>query len=205
VADGPLIRIEDERPPPNISDLDILASRTLADPPLTIPENLPAHTVKCTQPRFTESSIYPYLETNVDHSTMSFTQEAISTNISDWSRAMYGPSTPFRPWQVIREYVQNLVNGYRDLVAYNTTVERAVKTANNEWKLTLRKEGEKMDYWWEESFDAVVVASGRYSVPYVPRIDGLAQFAAQRPGSVIHSKHFRGRDAFRGAVSLVTP
>jgi cation diffusion facilitator CzcD-associated flavoprotein CzcO len=51
-----------------------------------------------------------------------------------------------------------------------------------------------------ETFDAVVVASGHYWVPYVPDIEGLDQFEKTRPGSVVHSKHFRGRDLFHGKV-----
>ena len=53
---------------------------------------------------------------------------------------------------------------------------------------------------WEERFDAIVVASGHYSVPYIPRIDGLEAFERAQPGSVKHSKMFRGRNEFRGKV-----
>jgi cation diffusion facilitator CzcD-associated flavoprotein CzcO len=156
-------------------------------------------------PRFTESSIYPYLETNVDLTTMQFSQEPIGGDPSEWSVAMHGSDTPFRPWTVMRDYVQNLVrrNGYEQWVEYGTTVERADKVGQ-EWKLILRKEIDAdTDHWWEEYFDAVVVASGHFSVPYVPHVDGLDEFQRQAPGSVIHSKQFRGREAYHGKVSIV--
>ncbi|KAH9883297.1 hypothetical protein F4778DRAFT_694406 [Xylariomycetidae sp. FL2044] len=195
--------IGDSKPPPPISDLDALASRT-ADVPLPLPAHLPAQTPKVARPRFTESSVYPYLETNVDYFAMEFTQEKIGTEISEWSRAVHGANSPFRHWGLIRRYIEDMINrrGYGDLVSYNTTVERAEKVGE-EWKLTLRKEGEKWDYWWEERFDSVVVASGHYWVPYVPRIEGLSEFEAGRVGSVIHSKHFRGREAYRNKRVVV--
>ncbi|KAI9167795.1 Thiol-specific monooxygenase [Paramyrothecium foliicola] len=195
--------IGDSTPPPTVVNFEALADRT-ADLPLLIPERLPALLPKSEQPRFTESSIYPYLETNVDHSTMSFTQEPIPEELSERTIALHGTSSPFRHWHVIRRYIQSMVErkGYGDLVSYSTTVERAQKVGD-EWKLTLRKEGKDQDYWWEESFDAVVVASGHYSVPYIPKIEGLDAFEKSRPGSVLHSKHFRGRDQFKGKRVVV--
>ncbi|OBR03378.1 Thiol-specific monooxygenase [Colletotrichum higginsianum IMI 349063] len=80
------------------------------------------------------------------------------------------------------------------------------KEAEEEWKLTLRQSdpASSTDSWWEERFDALVVASGHYSVPYIPPTPGLAAFAASRPpGSVIHSKHYRGRAAYLGRTVVV--
>ena len=168
---------------------------------LPIPERLPAQTPPSDQPRFEESSVYPYLETNVHDLPMQFSQEPIPDERTASSIATHGPKTPFRHWHVMRRYVKGLLdrNGYGDLVSYNTTVEK-VEKLGNEWKVTLRKQGARSDYWWAESFDAVVVASGHYWVPYIPAIEGLEAFEKLRPGSVLHSKHFRGRDDFRGTV-----
>lgn len=68
--------------------------------------------------------------------------------------------------------------------------------------MTLRKSGSsgQFDYWWTETFDAIIVASGHYTVPYVPHIKGLAEFAQTYPGSVEHTKGFRGVDRYRGKV-----
>lgn len=133
---------------------------------------------------------------------MCFSKEPIPSATSERSTALYGPTTPFRHWQVLREYITGLVrrNGYEDFVSYSTAVEKAEKVGR-EWRLTLRKEGKEKDYWWTETFDALLVASGHYSVPWIPAIDGLEQFEKSRPGSVIHSKHFRGRDLYKNKVS----
>ncbi|KAK7541025.1 uncharacterized protein J3D65DRAFT_263275 [Phyllosticta citribraziliensis] len=200
------------KPPPILqpTEIPLLGSRT-ADPPLpTIPSHLPAQTPKSSTPRYSESTVYPYLETNVDFVPMEFTQEPFPNQLSEWAKNVYGEDAPWRHWTLVLEYVRSLVerNGYQDLVSYNTTVERAEKVdigggRGEEWKLTLRKDGEKTDYWWEERFDAVVVASGHYSVPYIPFAPGLSELANAWPGSVIHSKHFRGRDAYKGKKVVV--
>lgn len=199
--------IGDTTPPPHLSNLSALARRA-ADPPLPIPGHLPAQTPASPQPRFAESSIYPYLETNVNDVAMSFTGgglESIPDRRSEWSVSMHGPETPFRHWQVLREYVTALWtrHGYGDLVSYGTTVERAEKVGG-EWVVTLRREGDDgLDRWWSETFDAVVVASGHFNVPWIPAVEGLDEFERARPGSVLHSKMFRGRDDYRGKRVVV--
>ncbi|KAF2824102.1 FAD/NAD(P)-binding domain-containing protein [Ophiobolus disseminans] len=194
--------IEDQAPPPNFDPLALseLASRS-GDLPVSIPTQLPAKTAKLSQPRYAESSVYPYLETNVVSTAMSFSQEPIPQGASQLSIAKHGEDTPFRHHSTIRKYVESLVNrsGYEKLVSYDTTVELAEKV-NNEWRLVLRKDGDVRggDEWWEERFDALIVAGGHYNVPYIPHVEGLVDFERTRPGSVKHSKMFRGRDAYRG-------
>ena len=201
-------RIGDTTPPPRLTNLPALATRT-GDPPLPVPEHLPARTPASRQPRFAESSIYPYLETNVDAVPMEFTgggPESIPDERSEWSISRHGPDTPFRPWQVLRRYVAALFerDGYGSLVSYGTTVENAVKEGG-EWVLTLRRAEDDggLDRWWEERYDAVVVASGHFNVPFVPAVEGLDEFERARPGSVLHSKLYRGRDDFRDKVSFL--
>ena len=142
---------------------------------------------------------------------MSFSQEEIPTVRSQWSIERHGADTPFRHHSVIQKYIEDLFNrkGYQDLVQYNTTVERAIKDpSTHKWVLTFRRtevlDGAKSDYWWSEEYDAVVVASGHYAVPFIPVIPGLKEFAARYPGSVEHTKHYRGPEKYRGKVNEVS-
>jgi cation diffusion facilitator CzcD-associated flavoprotein CzcO len=137
---------------------------------------------------------------------MQYSQEPIPEVQSRASIANHGPDTPFRHHTVIQRYIESLLKrkGYNRLVEYSTTVENAEKRARDgKWVLTLRKQapGLEKDYWWQEEFDALVVATGHYSVPYVPVIKGLKEFAAEVPGSVVHTKGFREPDTYRGKVS----
>ncbi|RYP36317.1 hypothetical protein DL767_003470 [Monosporascus sp. MG133] len=195
--------IEDQAPP--------LAS--LRDPGWAIPRRRQASPdsagtagadPEAPQPRYTESPIYPYLETNVDFLPMQFSQELISADKTDLSISLYGAAIPFRHDSVMQRYAQELVNqnGYQDFAEYNTAVER-VEGVGGEWKAMFRKGDEHSDYWWVEWFEAVVVASGHYWLPYVPHIDGFEEFERDPPGSVIYSKQHRGSDAFKGKVVVV--
>ncbi|KAJ5372486.1 hypothetical protein N7517_004492 [Penicillium concentricum] len=201
-AGGCWVSRDDE--PPQQFDFDGLAART-ADAPLKIPEHLPCRTPVVSQDRFMDSPVYPTLETNVNAGAMSFSQEEIPEVRSQWSIERHGADTPFRHHSVIRKYIEDLFNrnGYQDLVQYNTTVERAIKDPSTQkWVLTFRRtevvDGAKSDYWWSEEYDAVVVASGHYAVPFIPVIPGLKEFAARYPGSVQHTKHYRGPEKYQG-------
>lgn len=195
-------RLFDQNPHPPLKDVTALADRSTVDSTSHLPDKFPAQTPRQNTARYEETSVYPYLETNVDASVMEFSQEPIPVERSATSIARHGTDTPFRPYQTIQRYVQCLVDrkGYGDLVSYNTTVELATKVGD-EWEVVLRQLGGKTDYWWKERFDAVVVANGHYFVPYIPQIKGLDDFEKRKPGSVIHTKAYRGRDAFRGKVS----
>lgn len=196
-------RYGDKNPPVPLTNLAALATRT-ADQPLELPVQVPGRVKKNGQPRWTDSSIYPYLETNVDVVTMEYTQEPISGELSARTIELHGENSPFRHWTIMRDYVTSLFQrkGYEDLVSYNTHVER-VEKVGDEWKVTLRKEEGDEDYWWVEHFDAVIVASGHFNVPYVPAVRGLEELERQHPGSVLHSKMYRGREAYQGKRVVV--
>ncbi|KAK9364583.1 hypothetical protein V1509DRAFT_572700 [Lipomyces kononenkoae] len=190
-----------------IWDFEKLASRS-ADAPLNIPDRLPGYAPTSSQHRFIDSPVYPTLETNVDDTVMAYSQEPIPAIRSEWSITRHGHDTPFRHHSVIRQYIEDLLNrnGYQNLVQYSTTVEKAAKdSASDKWVLTLRKCGsaDGLDYWWTETFDAVVIASGHYAVPYIPEITGLRQFAAAYLGSVEHTKQYRDPEKYRGKRVIV--
>jgi cation diffusion facilitator CzcD-associated flavoprotein CzcO len=200
-------RLYDEEEPAPLRDFDALAART-ADQPAAAPGELPGYFRRSEQHRFDDTPVYPALEANIDADIMRFSQEPIPEARSVASIRLHGPDTPFRHHTVIQKYIQSLVTrkGYNRLVEYNTTVENAEKRSEegaSKWVLTLRKQtpGLEKDYWWQEEFDAVVVATGHYSVPYIPHIKGLSEFAAAAPGSVIHTKAFRHPEAYRGKVN----
>lgn len=184
---------------PSLRDLIELKADRLVD----IPTNLPAFTPRTSEindleNRWSSSQVYEELNSNIDSRIMSYTQEPFPEN-----PPTLADPTPFRKASVIREWVDGLFdrNGYRDHVEFNTTVELAEKVGK-EWVLTLRKSipGGEKNYWWQETFDAIVVASGHYSVPNFPFIPGILEFEANFPGSIQHSKLFRGPKAYEGKV-----
>lgn len=77
----------------------------------------------------------------------------------------------------------------------------------DKWVLTLRKEIRRkgVNSWWQEEFDAVIVASGHYNVPYIPDIPSLVRYETRFPGTILHSKHFRTAREYTGKVRQSPP
>ncbi|TVY16178.1 Thiol-specific monooxygenase [Lachnellula arida] len=177
-----------------------------------IPPQLPTQTPKSTQVnshqfRFSDTPMHEHLESNIGASVMSFTQEPFPEIISKRSRAQFGPESPFRHRETVRKWIEALFNrnGYRDFIEFSTTVELAEKVGD-EWVLTLRKEtkgADEKDFWWQERFDAIVVATGHYNVPFVPDIPGLVELNEKIPGLVLHSKQYRNPEHYRGKKVVV--
>lgn len=90
------------------------------------------------------------------------------------SRFAYGP---FAPHWVPKQYIETYFpkHGVDKLLVTHTTVEDISKLPNGEtqdsprWRLTLRcfNPSIEKDEWWTEEFDAVILANGHYSVPFV--------------------------------------
>ena len=86
------------------------------------------------------------------------------------------PYGPFVPHWIPKQYIANYFSAHRiDLsLVSNTTVEDVSKLPSkppglDRWSLTLRKNDpvRGVDEWWKEEFDALVIANGHYSVPFV--------------------------------------
>ncbi|KAJ5552411.1 FAD/NAD(P)-binding domain-containing protein [Penicillium frequentans] len=156
------------------------------DSPLEIPCSLPATTPHITRERYDKTPIYENLTTNVPDIAMSYSDLPFS----------YGP---FVPHWVPKQYIENYFSshGTDKYLITNTTVEDISKLDspdpnNPRWSLTLRRfhPVNQQDEWWEEEFDAVIIANGHYSVPYVPKVPGLEEYMAKYPKRVMHSKQF---------------
>jgi cation diffusion facilitator CzcD-associated flavoprotein CzcO len=84
-------------------------------------------------------------------------------------RFAYGP---FAPHWIPKQYIETYFSLHKldALLVLNTTVEDLSRSkARDGWTLILRRYDpiRKVDEWWEERFDAVVLANGHYSVPFV--------------------------------------
>ncbi|XDG07450.1 hypothetical protein ABKA04_007065 [Annulohypoxylon sp. FPYF3050] len=170
------------------------------DPPLEIPKDLPQTTAPDQRERFSKTPIYNSLTTNVPDIAMSFSDR----------RFAYGP---FAPHYIPRQYLESYfsAHGTDSLLSLRTTVEDITKLSPStpsglsRWQLTLRKYDpvRHLDTWWAESFDAVILANGHYSVPYIPPVPGLESYIAKYPTRVQHSKYYRSPVPYTGKKVLV--
>lgn len=107
-------------------------------------------------------------------------------------RFSYGP---FPPHWVPRQYIANYFSEHRTdrFLVLNTTVEDLSRLSDSggkdRWRLVLRKYDavKHVDLWWEEEFDAIIIANGHYSVPFVS-ISGPWEF---HPVLIEYFKRFR--------------
>ncbi|KAK1654090.1 hypothetical protein BDP81DRAFT_457102 [Colletotrichum phormii] len=178
--------------PPRIPSLRALVEQR-ANAPIEIPKSFPTETPRSEknnshQLRYSDTSIHETLHSNITPEVMAFTQEPIPQILSDRNLAQYGPGAPFRHRELIREWVEGIfTRGGHDK---GRVVSYAAKGGA----------GEVKDYWWQESLDAVIAASGHFYLPYIPDIPGLVEFDEKFPGRIKHSKHFSDSEEFRDKV-----
>lgn len=68
---------------------------------------------------------------------------------------------------------------------------------DNKWRLTIKETSGDKVRWYTELFDGVIVSTGHYSIPYLPRLPGLSKWNANYKSSVFHSKSFRDPSIFK--------
>ncbi|KAK2014531.1 FAD/NAD(P)-binding domain-containing protein [Colletotrichum eremochloae] len=145
---------------------------------------------------------------NVGSQVMAFTYKPFPPVKSATSINRFGKGNPTHPFATVAEYLEDIAEPFSHLFTFDTHVER-VEKVGKKWQLTLRKtrhylKHEKRDYWWQDTFDAVVVATGHYGVPYVPNIAGLEETFAALPQRFEHSKAYRSPENYVNKITRVS-
>lgn len=103
---------------------------------------------------------------------------------------------------------------FQYVVRYAEEVRHLIKFCFQVDKVSLRQEDGR-DQWDVQAastvtdetflgtFDAVVVANGHYSTPFIPNVEGIEAFDAAHPGVITHSKHYRVPGQFAGKKVVV--
>lgn len=78
---------------------------------------------------------------------------------------------PFAPHYIPRQYIENYFSHHRSdgYLVLDTTVEDVslVDRTSRRWRLTLKKTDGDHEIWWQDEFDALIIANGHYSIPFV--------------------------------------
>ncbi|KAH0565209.1 hypothetical protein GP486_001392 [Trichoglossum hirsutum] len=145
------------------------------------------------------SPMYMALETNIPHDLMKFTDLPFPRG-----------TQLFPPHEVVKQYVEEYANDVRHLINFSTQVldvrplgshDSSEVSCHEVWRVKTRKSGSQLEKL--QDYDAIVVASGHYSVPFVPDIRGLAEWNEDYPGAVTHSISYRRPDHFRGKKVII--
>lgn len=139
------------------------------------------------------SPMYDHLHANIPKDIMCYSDQAFPS--SSWL-------LPDR--QDIEDYLIEYAARIRHTIRFNEQVQevRPSQDAGQEkWELTsksmITEESTKHKY------DAIVVANGHYSAPFVPAVAGIEAFNAAHPSLISHSKGFRNADSFKDKKVLV--
>lgn len=149
------------------------------------------------------SPVYDHLETNIPHTLMAYTDHPFPTDIP-----------LFPPHGVVREYLHGYARDLEPMLSLQTqvlSISRATATTSTTSSSSVSYSGARgwdvrvLDLQTQQErttrFDAVLIASGHYNDPFIPDIEGLAEFDKVHPGCVSHSKFYRRPDEYAGKVS----
>lgn len=170
-----------------------------------MPSKFPALAPPAIEDITARTAIYEKLDSNVGAEIMAFSHAPFLLQNSATSVLRLGHNNASRPFQLVQKYLETLFQKYRPLVALHTTVERAEKKGD-QWVLSLRQpghaepDGQLRDFWWQETFDAIVVATGHYNLGAIPNVQGLGETYKTVPTVFEHSKSYRSADNYVAKV-----
>lgn len=179
---------------PEIEEPPDLTLENSYDSPLVLNENHKGL-------EWSSSGIYADLFTNIPTRFTRFSYLPDEKKYHDDSRVIY----PFLTHQELSQRLFDLIER-EDLLNYirtNTKVEKVLKSEEGQWVITAKRKGQGKEYWYQEVFDAVVVANGHYTVPNIPKIEGLAEYHRANHSLFLHAKSYRDRNIFKDKKVLV--
>ncbi|KAK5173337.1 monooxygenase [Saxophila tyrrhenica] len=126
------------------------------------------------------SPIYDLLETNIPRGLMGFSDQEWPSNCQ-----------LFPNHKTVLRYLEDYAQDVLHLIRFNNKVLDITQTSNGRWLIESRKTTHDQLPNQSETFDAVLVASGHFDVPYIPSVSGITAWHDTYPGSITHSKFYR--------------
>jgi thioredoxin reductase len=135
------------------------------------------------------SPIYQKLETNIPKTLMAYSDRPFDHDMQLFPRH-----------DQVQKYLEEYGASLGSLIKFNTQVLDA-RLDGPHWQLEYENltTGAKST----TTYDAIVAASGHFSVPHIPTIDGLQDWDTRLPGSISHSKYYRVPQSFKGKKVIV--
>lgn len=133
--------------------------------------------------------MYEHLNTNIPKGIMGFSDLSFPSD-----------SLLFPTRQDVQSYLVQYSQDIRHLISFSTQVDD-VRLVGNGWELTSKStiSGESKKH----NYDAIVVSSGHYSVPFIPSVTKIQAFNAEHPYIITHSKIYRSPERFADKKVIV--
>ncbi|KAE8150097.1 hypothetical protein BDV25DRAFT_117493 [Aspergillus avenaceus] len=138
------------------------------------------------------SPIYSTLDTNIPKELMAFGEKPFPPDVQVLPK-----------YSTVRKYLGEYAENVKGHIQFETQVVqvRPRSIEQNTWTVTTKNLRTGVDT--TDSYDAVVVASGHYDVPYTPDIPGIQIWDTNYPGVISHSKLYDSPEPFRGKKVVV--
>ncbi|PGH32364.1 hypothetical protein GX50_04844 [[Emmonsia] crescens] len=138
------------------------------------------------------SPLYDGLETNIPHVLMRFSDQP------------FPPGTQLFPgFETVLRYIEEYGADVKHLIQFQVQVVdvRLDDARAGTWVVTRKN----LETGAQEAdvYDAVVAASGHYTVPYIPSIAGITEWNAAYPNVITHSKSYSSPAEFRDKKVIV--
>ncbi|OBA27265.1 FAD/NAD(P)-binding domain-containing protein [Hanseniaspora valbyensis NRRL Y-1626] len=147
-----------------------------------------------------DSAVYKNLDTNVPKFLM------------EYNNFPFPEGTPLFPKKdTVLKYLIDFAETNRNEVTFDTEVTSITYDADTEkYRAKILKypfqDVEKNSKWDGEEYDAVVIASGNYDLPFIPHKKGLKEWFDKYTDSITHSKNFDSPEQFenvKGEIVIV--
>ena len=110
----------------------------------------------------------------------------------------------FPDHHTVLEYLEQYATDIRHLIKFQTRVVDVSPLGTTQWTVRSKPMTTSDDSTCaEEVFDAVLVASGHFEVPYVPSVSGIEAWNEAYPGRILHSKSYRRPEDFEDKKVVV--
>ncbi len=140
------------------------------------------------------SALYDDLHANIPKALMNFSDQKFPDD------AWIYPSR-----QAIQQYLWDYAQDVLGLVRFCFQVDsiRLLQQDDGQDKWSLEAHSTVNDETVSDTFDAVVVANGHFSVPFIPPMRNVEAFQNAHPSVIIHSNQYRTASAFAGKKTIV--
>ena len=137
------------------------------------------------------NSMYRYLWSNGPKECLEFADYTFDQH--------FGKTIPsFPPRSVLKDYILGRANNanIKKYIRFDTTVDNIVFNGS---QFNLTSKNKLNNNISTEIYDKIIIASGHFSVPFIPEYEGMNTF----PGRILHSHDFRDAEEFRNKNVVV--
>lgn len=141
------------------------------------------------------SPLYDRLETNIPRALMGFSD-------LDWPQ----DAQLFPKHETVTQYIEDYSQDVKHIISFQTQVldVRLAESSDDchpKWNVkTQEVKSDSKGSVAEQTYDAVIVASGHFAVPYIPDIKGMKAWSDKYPGVVTHSMYYQKPEQYTDKV-----